>query len=45
MLMNISKHIESYNDDEDEAKDTKISIISYREALTCLNIIKWLKIN
>ena len=37
-VFNISKHTENYNDDKDEEIDTKISIIIYREALTCLNI-------
>ena len=36
-VFNIFKHNENYNDDEDEEKDAKISIIIYREALTCLN--------
>ena len=36
-VFNISEHTENYNDDEDEEKDTKISIIIYWEALTCLN--------
>ena len=39
-VFNISKHTENYNDDKDEEKDTKISIIIYREALTCLNKLK-----
>ena len=39
-VFNISKHTENYNVNEDEEKDTKISIISYREALTFLNKIK-----
>ena len=37
---NISKHTKNYNDNEDEEKDNKISIISFREALTCLNKLK-----
>ena len=35
-VSNISKHNENYNDDE----DTKISIIIYREVMTCLNKLK-----
>ena len=40
IVFNISKHTENYKDDEDEEKDTNISIIIYREALTCLNKLK-----